>query len=86
MKKFTMLALVLVLTLSMAACRRKDDNNETTTRETSTEATQGTTMMPEIEPTLETNIPDPEVDTSMPDMTDMIDGTEDASGNSGLAK
>ncbi len=79
MKRFTIIALTLALVLTMAACRRKEKDNETTaTKETTTEATQESTMMPDIEPTLETNIPDPEVDTSMPDMTDMIDGTENS--------
>ena len=71
MKKISIVTLAFILAASFAACGRR--NNTPDTQIT-------------ILPTIETNIPDPEVDTSMPDMTDMIDGTEDASGNSGLAK
>lgn len=82
MKKLTIITLALALALTLAACRRKENGNETTaTKEPATETTQETTMLPDIDPTLETNIPDPEVDTSMPDMTDMMDGAENETNN-----
>ena len=57
-----MIALILVLTLSLSACgmRDKSPNNDTT-------------ILPSMDPTIGTNIPDPEVDTKMPMYTDSAD-------------
>lgn len=63
MKKAGMIALTLVLTLSLAACGRKN-NNATTPM--STQSATETTIIPNIIPTMETNIPDPNVDATMP--------------------
>ena len=75
MKRFSIITLVLVLCVSLAACGRR---NQETTTPTTNEAT-GNTIMPDIDPTIETNIPDPSVDTSMPEYTygtDATDGTD----------
>lgn len=73
MKKFSIIALALVLTLSLAACGKK--NNETTTP-TTTQPSTDMTVFPDIDPTFETNIPDPNVDTSMPMYTDGTNSTD----------
>lgn len=84
MKRFSIIALVFVLSLSLAACGRRKNNEMTVP--TTTEATSNT-IMPDIMPTIETNIPDPSVDTSMPeynfgtdatDHTGIYDSTEDS--------
>lgn len=75
MKKYGIIALILILALSLAACGRR--NNEAT----STPTTTGASVIPGIDPTIMdptigTNIPDPSVDTSMPDFTDHTDSTD----------
>ena len=76
MKKICIFALVLVFALSLAACGRKD-NNETSSPSTDM------TIIPDIDPTIGTNIPDPSVDTSMPLYTDG-NGMTDETGNTGM--
>ena len=72
MKKISIIALMLILCLSLAACGRR---NEPDTTPTTTAPTSEATIFPSTDPIIETNIPDPSVDTSMPDMTDMLDDT-----------
>ena len=72
MKKISIIALMLVLTMALAACGRTD-NKETTPATTAPITT--TTTIPSMDPTLGTNIPDPSVDTSMPDITGSTDDT-----------
>ena len=79
MKKFTILALVLVLTFSLAACGRRDEMPTETTPSATQIPTEQVTI-PTIVPTMGTNIPDPEVDTSMPDL---MDPTGEAGGQTG---
>lgn len=67
MKKLYIIALILLLSLTLFGCRRNNPGETTVVTETEI------TLLPEIDPTLETNIPDPEVDTSMPDSTDIMD-------------
>lgn len=74
MKKFAIIALALVMTLCLAACGRRN-NNETSAPTTTASTTD--TIIPNMDPTIATNIPDPSVDTSMPMFTD---GTEDTTG------
>lgn len=81
MKKFAILSLVLALAMSLSACRGADDKpTESTAAPTTTVAptTTAPTTMPSIPttmPSLAPNIPDPSVDTSMPDTT-IIPGTD----------
>lgn len=79
MKKISIITLVLALTLCLAACGRRD-NNETMAPSTS-EPTTGITILPD--PTIDTNIPDPNVDTSMPMYTEGT-GSSDPTVNSGM--
>lgn len=59
MKKYLIFALVLCLALSLVACGRKDEEPTVTTTEPMVEPSILPTI---IEPTLETNIPDTNVD------------------------
>ena len=78
MKKISIMFLVLAMTLCIAACGR--NNNE----ENSVPSTilPETTMpfLPEMDPTLDTNIPDPDINTEMPTYTDGTDPTDEIIG------
>lgn len=85
MKKLFTVALALVLTFSMAACGcQAQDKTPATTAPTTVPTTAPTTTpttaptMP-MDPTVETNIPDPSVDPSMPDNG----SASEESGNNG---
>lgn len=78
MKKLSAIALVLFLTISLAACGGSG-NGGTSTPDTTAPST-GRPVMPSTNPTIDTNIPDPNVDTHMPMYTD---GTQDTSGVGG---
>lgn len=70
MKVIIAVILATLLLLSLSACGCSNSMvNETKAPETNT--------LPEILPTLDTNIPDPDVDTQMPIYTDGLDSTED---------
>ena len=69
MKKFTIFALVMVLIFTFTACGKKTDIPNATTPTATQPVTEDMTI-PTIDPTMGTNIPDPEVDSSMPDMID----------------
>lgn len=81
MKKFGVLFLCLILVLSFAACGRRNKNQETQpTVNTTVPTTMPETMpmIPEMDPTLGTNIPDPNVDSTMPGMDNGMDGFDGA--------
>ena len=71
MKKITIAIMATLLVFIMVACGRRQDSNTNTTPSTQT-TTQPTTMtiLPDIDPTLDTNIPDPNINTEMPSYTD----------------
>lgn len=78
MKKYVLLVFILVLAMSLAACRDStpmDTQPSTVTEPTNTTAATSPTVLPN--PTIETNIPDPSVDTSMPMSEDFTGGTTD---------
>lgn len=78
MKKITIAIMAAVLVFAITACGRNRDTDPS-----SAPTTQPTTMpfMPEMDPTLDTNIPDPDINTETPTFTD---GTDPADGsNSG---
>ena len=82
MKKLCIIALALVLTLSFAACGRKDKNEGTNTTVPTTE----NSILPDMDPTTGTNVPDSDVEGAVPDGTDGLDGmmddiTGDTNGN-----
>ena len=62
MKKYSMIALILVLTVSLCACGRRNKESVVTNPTVTTPAVTTAPTKPATEPTLETNIPDPEVD------------------------
>lgn len=80
MKKLGIFVLTAVLALSMVACRSRNDTQQTeptvtaTTPETQPETAPATIpTMPEVDPTLDTNIPDPSVnDNSTSGMEDNL--------------
>ena len=76
MKKISIFALILVLVLALAACGKKNDTGSQNT----TVPTTGNSVLPEMDPTMGTNIPDDNVNGNSTDTT----GTTDATGsNSG---
>ena len=76
MKKLSIFALILVLVLALAACGKKNDTGSQNT----TVPTTGNSVLPEMDPTMDTNIPDDNVNGNSTDTT----GTTDATGsNSG---
>lgn len=62
MKKISVILLALVMVASLSACGRNNDTGATDRNDM--------TILPTAIPTMETNIPDPEVDTQMPMYTD----------------
>lgn len=64
MKKFCIFTLTILLTMSLAACGRSSGNNDAT-------------ILPSMDPTIGTNIPDPDVDTKMPMYTDGTDASDE---------
>lgn len=71
MKKLIIVFVVVVLIISLNACGRRQDATPTTNS-----TTQPTTI-PFIDPTLDTNIPDPNINTEMPTYTDGTDPIDD---------
>ena len=80
MKKCSIFVLTIILALSLCACGR---NNDATVPSTNN-ITPSTNMniLPDTMPTLETNIPDPNVDTQMPGYTDGTGVMDDFTKNS----
>ena len=77
MKKFSIVALLLALVVSLAACgcMKTPETSNTTDMQPSTNMT----ILPHMDTTIGPNIPDPDVDTSMPiytEGTDTTGGTE----------
>lgn len=62
MKKHCVIGMVMLLCFSLAACGRRNNKPEMT-------------IIPTIDPTITTNIPDPDVDTQMPIFTEGTDPT-----------
>ena len=71
MKKISMAILALAVVLTLAACGCQNSNKPTNTT--------GMTILPDMDNTIGTNIPDPDVDTSMPIYTEGTDTTDDSS-------
>lgn len=78
MKTISLLALVLVMAFSLIGCRRKDNTPPTETTFPTIQETTIPTTTPQTEATMETNIPDPTVESNS-DMTE--DSTDGSSGN-----
>ena len=79
MKKISIVILVFVMALSLAACGRNNNNAPGTSAATNPSTDMN--ILPDMDPTLDTNIPDPSVDTSMPIYTDGTDSTDGSTGS-----
>ena len=79
MKKLSIFALVLVLALAMAACGKKDDTGSQNT----TVPTTGNSILPEMDPTMDTNIPDDNVNGNSTDTTGTTNTTENSGAGNG---
>lgn len=73
MKRFAIIAFIIILALSVCACGRsnREETNATTTPDTTMD------LIPGMDPTIDTNIPDPDVNSTMPMYTDGTDFTDD---------
>lgn len=82
MKKFALIALVIVLVLSLTACGR---NNDTATQDNN--QTPSTDIVPDVMPDDSTNIPDPEVNgnSTNGNSTNGNNGTDMMPGDNGNA-
>lgn len=90
MKRISIFALVLMMTLSLIGCRRKEETKPTQTTPPATQEATTPSIMPSIDPsmdpTIDTNIPDPTVDSNSNQMDDNTtsatngDATEENSG------
>ena len=77
MKRITIFFITALVAISLVACGR---NNSTPAE--STAPSTDMNILPDMDPTLDTNIPDPSVDTSMPMYTD---GTENTTATDGTS-
>lgn len=79
MKKCSIFVLLLILALSLCACGRNNDTTVPSTNQVTPSSDMN--ILPDTMPTLETNIPDPNVDTQMPGYTDGTDMFDDFTEN-----
>ena len=75
MKKISFLLLTIVMAISIAACGCTNSNAPTVPPTILPETT--TPSLPEMDPTLDTNIPDPSINEEMPTYTDGTDPSKD---------
>lgn len=73
MKKISIFVLSLLLALGVAACGR--NNREENITPSNIQPSQSMPILPDMDPTLDTNIPDPNINTEMPTYTDGTDPT-----------
>ena len=73
MKKISIFALLIVLMLALAACGKKDEMPNITV------PTTGNSVLPEMDPTMDTNIPDDSVTGNSTDTTNTTEGIVDPS-------
>ena len=83
MKRIGVFALIFTMLFSLCACRRKEEPKPTETRPVATEPAP--TVMPEMDPTIGTNIPDPTVDSNSTNQDSVVDesipGNDPENGN-----
>ena len=75
MKRIAIIFLAAFVAISLVACGR-NNNAQNNTTAPSTDMN----ILPDMDPTLDTNIPDPSVDTSMPIYTDGTETTDATNG------
>ncbi len=78
MKKFTLFAVAFILMSALCACGRKDEPKPTAPQSNTQPSTVAPSLMPELDPTLETNIPDPTVNENSQGFEDMDDNFTDS--------
>ena len=81
MKKISILALTLMMIFSMIGCRRKEETRPTQTTPPATQEVTTPSIMPTIDPTMGTNIPDPTVDSNSNQMDDSTTNTTDSNNS-----
>ena len=79
MKKLSIFALIVVLAVAMAACGKKNDTGSQNT----TVPTTGNSILPEMDPTMDTNIPDDNVNGNSTDTTGTTNATENSGSSNG---
>ena len=80
MKKIGLITIVLLLTANLCACSRKTEPTPTEPQTNTQPAATIPATMPEIDPTLDTNIPDPTVNENSQGMG-MDDSSDDSIGS-----
>ena len=75
MKKISILLLSFLLAFGITACGR--NNNDTDIVPTTILPETSMPLLPDMDPTLDTNIPDPSINTEMPTYTDGTDPSEE---------
>lgn len=83
MKKMSVFILVLLFAVSLVACGRRNQNDASIPSADTSETEM--TILPDMDPTIDTNIPDPNVDTKMPIYTDGTDPTDASSRSDNYA-
>ena len=82
MKKLCSIALAAILMLSLAACgRNKTEDTVPTTTLPTTVPTTERSILPEMDPTMDTNVPDADVEGAVPDGNDGMDMMPDGGEN-----
>lgn len=78
MKRFTLFAATLILMSALSACGKKDNPKPTMPQNNTQPTTVAPTIMPELPPTIETNIPDPTVNENSQGFDTMDDNFTDS--------
>lgn len=81
MKKYSAIVMIAVLAISLCACGRKTQPQVTDPMPTVPESTTIPTVIPEIDPTMETNIPDPTVNGNSTDENGVTEETNGMTGD-----
>ena len=71
MKRLGIFTLIVAMLFSLCACRRKEETKPTETKPVATETAP--TVIPEMDPTIGTNIPDPTVDSNSTNQDGIMD-------------
>ena len=81
MKKIALIAITVLFAFSVCACSRKDTTTPTMPQEVTQAPAVAPTTLPEIDPTLDTNIPDPTVNSNSQGMDSSSDNTNPSSAS-----
>jgi hypothetical protein len=76
MKKLILIILAFAIAASLVACGCSRSMDSETSNPTTNPPTTEPSVLPDILPTMETNIPDPSVDTQMPVYTEGEEATD----------